>query len=129
MKHIIISVLQMVIGKNGSIKLGKKAIKTERDLLSLSDKQLISLYNKQMMYENRSQFEDLINSLGCSVTKDYFREYMIDKLLLQADNDVVYCPEIEDELYLDDGFFEENDACILTIYNHNMFDHEYIKII
>lgn len=125
MHKLIIEALNLVISRNGSIKSSKVTIKTEKELLALNQKELMKVYNKVMKNESREKFDDLFSSLGGGITDDFFRNYMVDKLFdIYNKFDVVYCPDIEDELYLGDDIFEENDQRVMILYNHNLFDHK-----
>jgi hypothetical protein len=126
MKQIVIEVLKKAISRS-AIKDGKKTIKTENELLSLNTKSLMKLYNN-VMKEYNFNIADICEQHGKSLTDDSFREYMIDKLYdTYEKTDILYDPEIEDEMYMADYVLEYPDGQIAHIYNHNMFDHNFIN--
>lgn len=126
MKQIVIEVLKKAISRS-AIKDGKKTIKTENELLSLNTKSLMKLYNN-VMKEYNFNIADLCEQYGKSLTHDEFREYMIDKLYdIYEKTDILYDPEIEDEMYMADYVLAYPDGQIAQIYNHNMFDHDFIN--
>lgn len=126
MKQIVIEVLKKAISRS-SIKDGKKTIKTENELLALNTKALMKLYNN-VMKEYNFNIAAICEQHGKSLTDDGFREYMIDKLYdTYEKTDILYDPEIEDEMYMADYVLEYPDGQIAQIYNHNMFDHNFIN--
>jgi hypothetical protein len=126
MKQIVIEVLKKAINRS-AIKNGKKTIKTESELLSINTKSLMKLYNN-VMKEYNFNIADICERYGQSLTDDEFREYMIDKLYdTYEKTDVLYDPEIEDEMYMADYVLSYSDGQIAQIYNHNMFDHNFIN--
>ena len=126
MKQIVIEVLKKAINRS-AIKNGKKTIKTESELLSINTKSLMKLYNN-VMKEYNFNIADICEQYGQSLTDDEFREYMIDKLYdTYEKTDVLYDPEIEDEMYMTDYVLSYSDGQIAQIYNHNMFDHNFIN--
>lgn len=126
MKQIVIEVLKKALSRS-AIKDGKKTIKTENELLFLNTKALMKLYNK-VMKDYNFNIADICEQHGQSLTDDDFREYMIDKLYdVYEKTDILYDPEIEDEMYMADYVLEYPDGQIAQIYNHNMFDHNFIN--
>lgn len=126
MKKLIVEALKLIIEKNGSIGSGKSSILTEKQLLSLKPRPLIKLYDKVVKAESRKKFETIWSNLGGGVTDDDCRQYMIDKLFdIYYEFDVLYCPDIEDEIILDDSIFDECDERVIILYNHNLFDHDF----
>ncbi len=125
MKKLIIEVLTRGMQQT-ELKHGRKIIKTEQDLLALNTKALMKLYNQVM--EKYGYYIDKENPNGNSITDDVFREYVFDKLYDTYENvGILYDPDIQDEMYMADYVLEYTDAEILIIYNHNMFDHNFIN--
>lgn len=125
MKQIIIEVLKKAITSSG-LKQGKKSIKSESDLLDLKPNALMKLYNQAVPH--LGNVEHICQVYGQAVTDDKFRSYMIDKLDdIYYKVGVIYCPDIEDEISITDEFLSSNDEYIARVYNHNMFDHDFIN--
>lgn len=128
MKQIIVDTLIFVFNRDKIIKFQKKKIKSLSELNDLTNKELMKLYNIVMQSENCKNFESIFIKDGPLVSENFFREYMIDKLYEQKEAiDVVYCPDIEDEISLREDFEDEPDCRIISLYNHNMFEHGFIK--
>lgn len=118
MKQIIVDTLIFVFNLDKIIKFQKKKIKSLSELNDLTNKELMKLYNIVMQSENCKNFESIFIKDEQLVSEYFFREYMIDKLYEQKEAiDVVYFPDIEDE----------PDCRIISLYNHNMFEHGFIK--
>jgi len=125
MKQLVLEVLKKGMTQT-ELKHGRKVIKTEKDLLALNTKALMKLYNQVM--QKFGYYIDEHHEHGQTLIDDSFRDYMFDKLIEVYDNvGILYDPTIEDEMYLADYVFEYNDGQIAQIYNHNMFDHDFIN--
>lgn len=128
MKQLIVDTLIFVFNRDKIIKFQKKKIKALSELNDLTNKELMKLYNIVMQSENCKNFDSIFFKDGQLVIEDFFREYMINKLYDQAYNiNVVYCPDIEDEFSMREDFEDEPDYRIISVYNHNMFEHGFIK--
>lgn len=124
MKQLILDTLIFIFNRDKIIKVQKKKIKSLSELNALNTKELMKVYNIVMQSENCKSFNSIFLKDGKFITDDFFRQYMIDKIYKQSEAiNVVYCPELEEEMCMHEDFKEEPDYRIITVYNHNMFEH------
>lgn len=121
MRDLVIATLKKAM-ESTTIKHAKKSLKTEQDLLNLTDKSLMKIYDKVM----KKDFIHYDSSHAQSIENDGCRDYMIDKLFERyADTDILYCPDIEDLISDIEYINDESDDYVIRLYKHNMFELNY----